>query len=178
MTYLSVTLQRLEENRGQTRRFIAYLELLARHEARERGTRPEDEGARLLAAEPERGDGEPLGSIGWHLLHVAVFEEGCLCAPPRPELWRRFGHGESPFAPGLPLTEIERELADGRARLLDLAGRCHDGMLDTLPPDLEAGGMTYRDLLEAAAWHEPHHLVLCNENLQNQFMEISRPERR
>lgn len=171
MTYLSVTLQRLEENRAQTRRFLSYLKLLARHEARERGTRPEDEEARLLAADPARSDGRPLGSIGWHLLHVAVFEEGCLSAPPRPELWRRFGHGEPPFVPDLPLAGIERELADGRARLLRLAGQCHDGMLDTVPPDLDAGGMSYRDLLEAAAWHEPHHLVLCNENLRQQFVE-------
>lgn len=99
-----------------------------------------------------------------------MFEEGCLCAPPRPELWRRFGHGEPPFVPDRSLAQIERELADARESLLRIARRCDDRTLDTLPPDLETGGMTYRDLLEAAAWHEPHHLVLCNETLRNQFL--------
>ena len=170
MSHLSVMLQRLEENRRQTARFVAYLKLLARAEAGERGGGPEEEMTRLLAVDPGPGGRRSPGPIGWHLLHVAVFEEGCFGAPPRPELWARFDHGQPPFVPTLSLGEIESELAATRAGLLRLTGRLHDGLLDLVPPALEPAGQTYRELLETAVWHEPHHLAQCNDNLRLQSL--------
>jgi DinB superfamily len=170
VSHLSVMLGRLAENRRQTARFIAYLKLLALNEARERGSRPEVELARLLAVDPGPGGRRSPGPIGWHLLHVAVFEEGCFGAPPRPELWERFAHGQPPFVPALSLEQIEGELATTRAGLLGLTGRLRDDLLDVTPPDVPPPGMTYRDLLEAAVWHEPHHLAQCNDNLRMQFI--------
>lgn len=172
MTRLSVLLERMAENRRQTVRFVHYLKLLAGHEARERGSRPEDEVRRLITADPSGGGARGLGSIAWHLLHVAVFEEGCFGVPPRPELWRRFEHGQPPFVPDGSLAEIENDLARCRAALLRRAGTWDEAMLDTVPAGLPPGGATYRELLESVAWHEPHHLGSCNENLRAQFIEV------
>ena len=171
MTRLPVILERMELNRQQTQRFINYVKLLARHEAQERGSRPEDEASRLVAADPSGGGPRALGSIAWHLLHISVHEEGCFGAPPRPELFQRYAHGQPPFVPEVSMGEIEADLQRTRARLLGLAEDWNETMLDTAPPDLPPDGMTYRDLLESAAWHEPHHLAICNENLRAQFIE-------
>lgn len=171
MTRLSILLERMEENRRQTLRFVHYLELLAGHEARERSSSPEDEVQRLIAADPSGGGPRGLGSIGWHLLHVAVYEEGCFGAPPRPELWRAFEHGRAPFVPDRSLAEIADDLARSRAELLRRAASWSEAMLDEVPPELAPGGASYRELLESVAWHEPHHLASCNENLRAQFIE-------
>jgi hypothetical protein len=167
---LPVILERMELNRQQTLRFIHYLKLVARQEAAERGTAAETETARLLAADPSGGGPRALGSIGWHLLHIAIHEEGCCGAPRRPELWRRFAHGNPPFVVDRSLAEIEADLAEARAHLLALAADWDEATLDAVPQDTP-GEMTYRDLLESAAWHEPHHLAMCNENLHGQFIE-------
>jgi DinB superfamily len=167
---LSVTLQRMEENRRQTGRFISYLKLLARHEAKERGTRAEEEEARLLAANPGPGGHRSPGPIGWHLLHVSVFEEGCFGESPRPEFWERFDHGRPTFVPAATLAEIEADLARTRAGLLRLSERLDDRALDRVPRALAEGDTTYRDLFDLAVWHEPHHLVQCNDNLRMQFI--------
>jgi hypothetical protein len=169
MTPISVLLERIEENRGQTRRFLNYLKLLAGAEARELGTRPEDELERLAAADPS--DGKGLGTIGWHLLHVAVYEEGCFGDGPRPELFRRFQHGNPPFVPEASLAEIARDLESSRAALLRRTAEWDESRLDAVPPGFPTGGETYGQLLESIAWHEPHHLAICNENLRAQFIE-------
>lgn len=164
-TPLSVHRDRLEVNRRMTLRFLDYLHLVARVEARQRGTSVEAEAERLLLAVP---DGWRDGSIGWNLLHVVVYEEGCAGKPAE---WERFRHGAEPASAAWPLPEIARRLAAARERLderLDawVAGDLGAPAVETAQPEL-----TRRQVIDAAVWHEPHHLNLCDEVLRRLWVE-------
>jgi hypothetical protein len=167
-TPLAVHRERLDVNRRMTLRFLDYLHLVARVEARRRGGAVEVEAERLLAAVP---DGWREGSIGWNLLHVVVYEEGCAG---RPAEWERFRHGAAPGSATAPLPEIVRRLAAARGRLLArLDAWAADGLgklaVETAQPD-----HTRRQVIDAAVWHEPHHLSLCNEALRRLWVEDDR----
>ena len=124
MTSLSTTLERLELNRRQTMTFVAYLELLARQEAVERGTDLGQEAARLLEADPTGGR---LGAIGWHLVHIALYEETAFGPSKHSELWdRRYKHGLLPGIAGMELTAIAETLAASRAYFSSLASTWRD----------------------------------------------------
>lgn len=164
-TALTTHLDRLEINRRMTLRFLDYLHLVARAEARQRGTGVEAEAERLLLALP---DGWREGSIGWNLLHVVVYEEGCAG---RAEEWERFRHGAAPGAAAAPLAEIVRRLAAAREALVERFTAWGEGDLGEPATGTEQAGMTRRQVIDAAVWHEPHHLNLCGEALRRLWIE-------
>lgn len=168
MNTLQTMLDRCRLNRHQTHTFIAFLKAVIRQEAKERGSHPEDEEARLLTALPGQGTRHHLA---WHLMHIAMYEEGSFGPSPHHDLWQRYRHGTEPSAPIPTLQEIEGHLRSSRDYFLALAEVWHDGMLDTVPPDPSEGGMTYRQLLESVVWHEAHHVNQCHGNLLRQMAE-------
>lgn len=172
MTPLSTILMRMALNRKQTMAFVAYLELLARQEAKERGTDPEREAARILAADPTDGR---LGPIGWHLLHIGLYEETAFGPSPHAELWSRYERGFRAGKSARSLETIAKTLEATRAHFTSLAERWSDDTLDRPLPRPSPDGSTYRELLESIVWHEPHHLNTCNENLRRQY--VTEPER-
>ena len=165
-TSLDTLIERLRVNRRLTLGFLDHLRLLAAAEARQAAGDAEGESERLLAGLPA---GWVDGSIGWNLLHVAVYEQGCTGRPAAAE-WRRFRHGAEPGAEAAPLAEIAERLAAGRAALLArLEGWGAEG-LDRPAAGAESA-MTRRQVVDAAVWHEPHHLNLCNEVLRRLWFE-------
>jgi hypothetical protein len=164
-TPLSVHRERLQVNRRMTLRLLDYLHLVARVEARERGTSVEAEAERLLLAEPE---GWREGSIGWNLLHVVVYEEGC---SGKPAEWERFRHGAEPASAAWPLPEIARRLAAARERLFERLDAWAADDLAAFATETAQPDHTRRQVIDAAVWHEPHHLNLCDEVLRRLWVE-------
>jgi len=164
-TALATHLERLETNRRLTLRFLDYLHLVARVEARERGTSTDEEAERLMLAVP---DGWQEGSIGWNLLHVAVYEEGCAG---RPVEWERFRHGSRPGRVALPLAELARRLAASRRALVERFTAWAAGDLGEPARETAQPGLSRRRVIDAAVWHEPHHLNLCDEVLRRLWVE-------
>ena len=168
MARLSTHLMRMELNRKQTLAFVTYLELLARQEAAERGTGHELEAARILAADPTGGK---LGPIGWHLIHIGLYEENVFEPSPSFERWQRYEHGFEAGKSSLSLKNIAETLVASRAHFSSLTEGWSEDMLDRPLPRPSVEGATYRELLESVAWHEPNHLNTCNENLRRQYVE-------
>ncbi len=167
MIDLSVLMQRLTANRQRTMVFVAYLEALARHEAKEDKSAYAAEEAKLLHAQlAGRGD-----HIGWHLMHIAANEDASFGVTARQTRWNRYQHGRPRTVAAPPLAGIRQALEISRAGLLTLAQQWNEPLLGTIPPQREATGMTYREHLDALAWHEAYHLNECNEILRALYVE-------
>jgi len=167
MNPLSTAIERLAVNRVLTLKFLDHLALLAAAEARERRTAPREEADRLLAADPSGG---AAGSLGWNLMHVAVYEEAC-CSPLPPKLWQRFGHGAEPGVFVAPLVEIADRLAAARTALLERVSRWREADLERPPQGTTQPAMSRREILDAVVWHEPHHLNVCYDLLRRELTE-------
>lgn len=168
MNTLQTMLDRTRLNRHQTHTFIAFLKAVIRQEASERGTPLADEETRILTALPGSGTKHHLA---WHLMHIAMYEEGSFGPTPHHDLWQRYRHGTELSQPVPSLDQIEITLKVSRNYFLDMASAWNDGMLDTVPPEPSEGDMTYRQLLESVVWHEAHHVNQCHGNLLRQMSE-------
>jgi hypothetical protein len=170
VTPLPTLVARMETNRRLTLRFLDYLHLVARAEARQHGSRVDAEAARLLTAQPK---GWQEGCVAWNLLHVAVFEAGC-AGPVEEELWNRFRHGATPGGvdPVPTLAELAQRLADSRRALLRrLDEWAADGGLERPAAGTMQPAESRRRVVDSAVWHEAHHLSLCDGNLRRQLVE-------
>jgi hypothetical protein len=165
VTIVDSCLQRLRVNRRLTLRFLDYLVLLAATEAKADGTTPREEADRLLAADPGGGT---AGSLGWNLMHIAVYEEAC-CSPLPPKLWERFRHGTAPGCFVAPLREVADRLLATRTALVERVAHWSEADLDGRPDGTTMPEMTRRQLLDSAVWHEPHHLTVCYDILARHF---------
>ncbi len=160
-TALATSIERLRTSRRLTLSFLDHLHLFAAAEARAAGGDAETVAERLLAAVPA---GWVDGSIGWNLLHVAVFEEECAGQPDGGDR-HRYRHGAEPAAAAAPLAAVVERLSAARAALLATLAAWSDATLDR-PAGAAPGTMSRRQAIDAAVWHEPHHLNLCNEALR------------
>lgn len=158
--------ERMQLNRHQTHVFLAFFKAVAAQEASECGTSQPVEEARLLTALPGQDNTHHLG---WHLMHIALYEDGSFGPTPRRDLWLRYRHGTEGELPAPSLEEIETTLRTTRADFLERSRHWHDGMLDSVPDTPSEGNLTYRQLLESVVWHEAHHLNQCHGNLLRQL---------
>ena len=166
MNTVQTMLERMQLNRHQTHVFLAFFKAVASQEAAERGTMRTAEEARMLAALPGQDNHHHLA---WHLMHIALYEDGSFGPTPRRDLWLRYRHGTQGASTIPSLKEIEVVLRTTRADFLERSRNWHDGMLDTVPDEPSEGNLTYRQLLESVVWHETHHLNQCHGNLLRQL---------
>jgi uncharacterized damage-inducible protein DinB len=106
--------------------------------------------------------------IAWQLMHIGVTEE--LFATERlvvgsqptfADLVPRFKGGSTPDDEIPPAALIRRVLDESRAHLLETLARFGDKDLGTIPEALpgpmKERKLTFLDILQIIAWHEPHH---------------------
>ncbi len=167
---LAVAVRRLRVNRRLTHHFMDYLDVVIGAEAKERASSRRVEEERLLTGGPGRDGGAEMGGIAWNLLHVAAFEEACCGGPV--DGWEGLRHGAPPDRRSATLEEVSGRLRESRARFLARLAEWETGVdLDASSRRALQTGLTRRQLVESAIWHEAHHLTLCYENLSRQFLE-------
>jgi uncharacterized damage-inducible protein DinB len=102
--------------------------------------------------------------IAWQLTHVGITEE--LFATERlvpgskpafADLVPRFKGGSTPDDEIPPAARIRQVLNESRAHLIATLSRFGDKDLGTIPEAFKERKLTFLEVLQILAWHEPHH---------------------
>ncbi|HTI49554.1 MAG TPA: DinB family protein [Planctomycetaceae bacterium] len=115
--------------------------------------------ARVLGWRPGPG----RAHLAWQLMHIGITEE--LFAtdrfrgtpPAYPDLVPRFRGGSTPDDSIPAAAEIRDVLTKSRTHLLATLSTLTEAELPTIPPALQARGITIAQALRIIPWHEAHH---------------------
>jgi uncharacterized damage-inducible protein DinB len=101
--------------------------------------------------------------LAWQLMHIGITEELFATdrfrgTPPSfPDLVPRFRGGSTPDDDIPAATTIREVLAKSRQSLLVTLASLTEAELPTIPPALQARGLTIAQALRIIPWHEAHH---------------------